>query len=85
MRNELGKYFINNGEIYLCIGYTEQPTIEFKNIRTGQKENCVVGSMVHNSFKKLYAIERKNGEYNFDDSAEEVENIVLEVTNDRKR
>ena len=82
MQNELGKYFIRNDEIYLCISYTEQPTIEFKNILTGQKENCVVGSMVHEEFKKLYAMKRKDGIYNFDGTAEEVDNIILKEKGD---
>lgn len=76
MRDDLGKYFIKDAEIYLCIGYTEQPTIEFKNIRTGQKENCVVGSMVHDEFEKLYTIDGKDG------TAKAVENIVMEVKNE---
>lgn len=77
MENELGKYFIKNGEIYMCIAYTDLPTIEFKNIRTGKIEHCVIGSMAFEEFKKLYSVENKNGEYNLD-NVEEIENIVLE-------
>lgn len=78
MENELGKYFIKNGEIYMCIGYTDLPTTEFKNIRTGKIEHCVIGSMVFEEFKKLYSVENKNGKYNLD-NAKEIENIVCEV------
>ena len=76
MKEQLGKYFIKDGEIYMCIGYTDLPTTEFKNIRTGKIENCVIGSMVFEEFKKLYSVENKNGEYNID-KAEEIENIVI--------
>lgn len=77
MENELGKYFIKDGEIYMCIAYTDLPTTEFKNIRTGKIEHCVIGSMVFEEFKKLYSVKNKNGEYNLD-NIEEIENIVLE-------
>lgn len=78
MEKELGKYFIKNGEIYMCIAYTDRPTTEFKNIRTGKIENCVVGSAVHEEFKKLCAIENKYGKYDLDGKVEEIENIVID-------
>ncbi len=55
-RHDLGQYFIKDGEIYYCLGYIENPALEIKNIRTGQKEVIVIGSSVSKEYSKLYSI-----------------------------
>ena len=74
---DLGQYFIKNGEIYMATGYIDEPAIELKNIRTGQKEVVVIGSQVSREYSKLFQIPVDEDAYNFD-KAEPVENIVLE-------
>ena len=80
-KSELGKYFIKDNEIYQAIGYTEDPTMELKNIVTGQTMSVVVNSPLADNFKKLVAIPAKYGFYETT-GAEEIENIV--INNHRK-
>lgn len=74
---DLGKYFIKNGEIYYAIGYIDRPAIELKNLKTGQKEVVVIGSMVSREYSKLYEIPVEENGYNLDNLIP-VENINLE-------
>ena len=75
-RHDLGQYFIKNGEIYYCLGYIENPALEIKNIRTGQKEVIVIGSLVSKEYSKLYSI--PCDENYILDKAEPVKNIKFD-------
>lgn len=74
---DLGQYFIKNGELYTAIGYIDSPAIELKNIKTGQKEVVVIGSMMSHEYSKLFAIPCEEDAYDLD-KAEPVNNINLE-------
>lgn len=74
---DLGQYFIKNGELFEAIGYIDNPAIELKNIKTGQKEVVVIGSMVSHEYSKLFSIPCEEDAYNLD-KATPVENINLE-------
>lgn len=50
---DLGNYFIKDGELYHCISYIDKPCMTLKNIRTGQKEVVVLGTIYSTEFKKL--------------------------------
>jgi len=76
-RGDLGQYFIKNGELYEAIAYIDNPAIELKNIKTGQKEVVVIGSMVAREYSKLFAIPCEDDTYNLD-KAKPVNNINLE-------
>ena len=66
-REDLGNYFIKNGEIYYAIGYIDRPAIELKNVKTGQKEVVVIGSPVSKEYSKLFKIPvEENGIYIID-------------------
>lgn len=56
-REDLGNYFIKDGELYHCISYIHNPCMELKNIRTGQKEAVVLGSNRSKEFKRLYEVD----------------------------
>jgi hypothetical protein len=73
-RSDLGCYFIKNNEIYEAIAYASEPTLELKNIRTGQKEVVVIGSLVSEEYNKLFYIPATNKGYNLD-KIEPVRNI----------
>ena len=74
---DLGQYFIKNGELYEAIAYIENPAIELKNIKTGQKEVVVIGSTASHKYSKLFSIPCEVDAYNLD-KATPVENINLE-------
>lgn len=74
---DLGEYFIKNGELYMAIGYINNPAIELKNIRTGQNEVIVIGSLLSREYSKLFQIPCEEDGYNLD-KATPVENIILE-------
>lgn len=74
---DLGSYFIKNGEIYHAISYIDKPAIELKNVKTGQKEVVVIGSMVSREYSKLFEIPVEENGYNLD-KATPVENLYLE-------
>ena len=74
---DLGQYFIKNGELYMAIGYIDNPAIELKNVRTGQKEVAVIGSQVSREYSKLFQIPVDEDAYNLD-KATPVKNINLE-------
>ena len=76
-KEDLGQYFIKNGELYMAIAYIDNPAIELKNLKTGQKEVVVIGSMVSCEYSKLYAIPCEEDGYNLG-KIEPVDNIVLE-------
>ena len=80
-REDLGQYFIKNGEIYEAIGYINNPALELKNINTGQKEVVVIGSMVSREYSKLFSIPVEEDSYNLD-KATPVEQIFLESKGD---
>lgn len=75
-REDLGNYFIKNGEIYYAIGYISNPALELKNIKTGQKEVIVIGSEISKEYSKLFAIPVDENAYNLD-KAEAVKYIYL--------
>lgn len=77
MTNEdLGEYFIKNGEIYHCNSYTDRPTVNLKNIRTGENSCIVCDSDFAKSFNKLFEIPSEKGFYNLD-KAKPVDHINL--------
>ena len=75
-KEDLGQYFIKNGEIYEAISYIDNPALELKNLSTGEKEVVVIGSMVSHEYSKLYSIECSGDVYNYD-SAIPVKDIKL--------
>lgn len=75
-REDLGQYFIKNGEIYYAICYINNPAIELKNIKTGQKEIVVIGSLVSREYSKLFKIPVEENGYNLD-KATPVDEIYL--------
>ena len=74
---DLGSYFIKNGEIYYAISYIDKPAIELKNVKTGQKEVVVIGSMFSREYSKLFEIPVEDNGYDLD-KATPVENLYLE-------
>lgn len=56
-REDLGNYFIKNGELYHCISYIHNPCLELKNIRTGQRQAIVIGSPLADEFKRLCEVD----------------------------
>ena len=75
-KEDLGQYFIKDGEIYEAIGYIDNPAIELKNIKTGQKEVIVIGSCVSKEYSKLFSIQIDDNGYNLS-NAIPVENIQI--------
>ena len=59
-REDLGNYFIKNGEIYWCIGYIDRPCLELKSIRTGQREVVIIGSLYAEDFKRLCTLDENS-------------------------
>lgn len=76
-REDLGQYFIKNGEVYYAIGYINNPAIELKNVKTGQKEIVVIDSPVSREYSKLFKIPVEENGYNLD-KATPVDRIYLE-------
>ena len=76
-REDLGQYFIKNGELYYAIGYINNPALELKNVKTGQKEVVVIGSLVSREYSKLFKIPVEKDGYNLD-KATPVNKIYLE-------
>lgn len=74
---DLGQYFIKNGELYEAIGYIDCPAMELKNIKTGQKEVVVIGSMRSQEYSKLFSIPCEKDAYDLD-KATPVDRIYLE-------
>lgn len=74
---DLGQYFIKDGELYEAIGYIDKPAIVLKNIKTGQRNVVVIGSMVSHEYSKLFSIPCEENAYNLD-KATPVDNINLE-------
>ena len=75
-KEDVGSYFIRNGELFYCYGYIDRPVLTFKNVNTGQREFVVINSMVEKEFSKLFSIPCNNG-YNLN-KTEPVEHINLE-------
>lgn len=75
-KEDVGSYFIRNGELFYCYGYIDRPVLTFKNVNTGQREFVVIDSIVEKEFSKLFSIPCNNG-YNLN-KAEPVEHINLE-------
>lgn len=76
-REDLGQYFIKDGEIYYALGYISNPAIELRNINTGQKEVVVIGSMVSREYSKLFSIPVEENGYNLD-KAKPVNDLIWE-------
>lgn len=75
-REDLGEYFIKDGEIYYCNAYTDKPTANLKNIRTGQDLSIVYDSPIAEKFNKLFEVQARNGVYHLNE-AMPVEKINL--------
>ena len=76
-REDLGNYFIKDNQLYVAIGYAEDPTMEIKNVITGQRQSIVIGSPYSQEFKKLVALKADAvGFYNLD-SYENVKDVKL--------
>jgi len=80
-REDLGKYFIKNGEIYYAFGYIDSPALEIENVKTGQRETVVIGSPISREYSKLYQIPVEENGYNLD-KATPVDRIYLESKGD---
>lgn len=80
-REDLGQYFIKNGELYYAIGYINNPAMELKNIKTGQREVVVIGSPVSREYSKLFKIPVEENSYDLD-KATPVDTIYLESKGD---
>ena len=80
-REDLGQYFIKNGELYYALGYISNPAIELENVRTGQREVVVIGSLVSREYSKLFKIPVEENAYDFD-KATPVDRIYLESKGD---
>lgn len=76
-REDLGQYFIKNGELYYALGYINNPALELENVKTGQREVVVIGSLVSREYSKLFKIPVEEDGYNFD-KATPVDKIYLE-------
>lgn len=76
-REDLGQYFIKNGELYYALGYINNPALELENVKTGQREVVVIGSLVSREFSKLFKIPVEENGYNLD-KATPVDRIYLE-------
>lgn len=75
-REDLGQYFIKNGEIYYACSYIDNPAIQLENIKTGQREVVVIGSQVSREYSKLFAIPADEDAYDLD-KAEPVKDLRL--------
>ena len=76
-KEDLGQYFIKNGELYYALSYINNPAIELENIKTGQKEVVVIDSLVSREYSKLFKIPVEENGYNLD-KATPVDKIYLE-------
>ena len=76
-REDLGKYFIKDGEIYYAFGYIDSPALEIENVKTGQRETVVIGSPISREYSKLYQIPVEEDGYDYD-KATPVDRIYLE-------
>ncbi len=76
-REDLGQYFIKNGELYYALSYINNPALELENVKTGQREVVVIGSLVSREFSKLFKIPVEENGYNLD-KATPVDRIYLE-------
>lgn len=78
-KEDLGKYFIKDNQLYVAISYSDKPTMELKNILTGQRRSVVINSPYSTEFSKLFSIKPEEyGGYNLD-NAKEVENITTNL------
>ena len=76
-KEDLGQYFIKNGELYYALGYIKDPAIELENVKTGQREVVVIGSLVSKEYNKLFKIPVEENGYDLD-KATPVDRIYLE-------
>lgn len=76
-REDLGQYFIKNGELYYALSYINNPALELENVKTGQREVVVIGSLVSREYSKLFKIPVEENGYNLD-KATPVDRIYLE-------
>ena len=76
-KEDLGQYFIKNGELYYALGYIKDPAIELENVKTGQREVVVIGSLVSKEYSKLFKIPVEENGYDLD-KAIPVDRIYLE-------
>lgn len=74
---DLGNYFIKNGELYYALGYIKDPALELENVKTGQREVVVIGSPISREYSKLFKIPVEEDGYNLD-KATPVDKIYLE-------
>lgn len=47
---KVGKYFVRDKQLWQCIAYCDQPTIEYENVNTGERICVAVGSLVDDEF-----------------------------------
>lgn len=76
-REDLGQYFIKNGELYYALGYINNPALELENVKTGQRNVVVIDSPVSREYSKLFQIPVEENGYNLD-KATPVDKIYLE-------
>lgn len=75
-REDLGQYFIKDGELYYAFSYIQDPAIELENVRTGQRETVVIGSLVSREYSKLFQIPVEEDGYHLD-KVTPVDNIFI--------
>ena len=69
-REDLGQYFIKNGELYYALGYINNPAIELENVKTGKGQIDILDLSIifEGDLKGMYAkIQDYEDEYNWDD------------------
>ena len=70
---DLGCYFIKDGEIYYCIAYTDKPIVELLNINTNERKSIVCDSLLARDYAKLFKV--PVGDFYDLDLVEEVKNV----------
>lgn len=61
-KEDLGKKFYRDGNIYEAIAYSDNPTIELRNIDNDKRISVVVGSMYSKEFQLIENIQKENKE-----------------------
>ena len=49
----LGEVFIKDGEPWVCIGYTDQPTVTMRRVRGGERGIYVLNAPIAKPFKHI--------------------------------
>lgn len=52
-REDVGEYFRHGCEIYQAFAYIDQPALELRNIKTGERKTIVINSPISAEYHKL--------------------------------